>query len=324
MSNYQDARQLIYEELSSIAGDRKIQGDSYMIRCPFHSDNTPSCGVNLALGTDIPIGLFHCFGCGEKGHWNKLAAKLNLRTIKDWQKFEGEGAKKKIIQSNLLGTNNDSIVRLLEEIGTKQAIPWPIGMNWRGYDGKIINKLGGIYFNDRLTDELMLVFPVYINGVYKGGVRAYLEKQIGGNSYITTKGKWTKSYGLLGYDYMKRVMRKFNYRGIVLVEGPRDFLRLLKNQIPALAILGSLNFDEKKLMYVMSINTCLETIYVMPDNDEAGEKMYRNIKKIAGKSIKVKHLRLPKETKNGKVVKMDPDNAPQDIIDYVKELVYER
>lgn len=320
-----DARQLIYEELSTLQRQQKIMGDSYMIQCPFHHDNTPSCGVNIALGTDIPLGFFHCFGCGEKGGWNKLAKQLDLRTVKDWQMFEGQGAKKKHNRKDLLGTTNNTITRLLDEIGTKQAIPWPRYMEWRGYQGKIINKLGGLYFNDYLTDELMLVFPIYINGRYKGGVRAYLEKQVGGTSYLTTKGEWAKSYGLFGYEYIKKIMRKYEYRSIVLVEGPRDFLRLVTNQIPALGILGTLNFDKKKLLYIMGMNSMLKTIYVLSDNDSAGTKMYKNIKQVAGDLIEVKRIRLPRDKdKKGRLIKMDPDSAPQKLIDEIKDIVEEK
>lgn len=322
MSDFQDARQTIYEELSKLRLNQLVQGDSYMIQCPFHDDSTPSCGINIALGTDIPLGFFHCFGCGTKGGWNKIAAKLNLKQIKEWQTFEGEGTKKRHNKRDLLGTTNNSITRLLDEIGTKQAIDWPVYMEWRGYKGDIIRKLGGLYFNDYLTDELMLVFPVYINKRFKGGVRAYLEKQVTGTSYITTKGRWAKSYGLLGYEYVKRIMRKYNYKSIVLVEGPRDFLRLVTNNIPALAILGTLNFDERKLLYIMNMVSDLETIYVLSDNDYAGKKMYENIKKTAANSINVRRIKLPRnKDKKGRLIKMDPDSAPQDLIDAIKEIV---
>lgn len=320
MTNYQDARQLMYNELSKLRTYKKIQGDSYMIQCPFHDDNTPSCGVNLSIGTEIPLGTFHCFGCNEKGGWNKLADKLGFEKIKDWQKFEGR-TNDKIVIADLL-TTETSVKQLLKDIGTKEAIQWPINMKWRGYEGKLINKLGGIYFNDKLTDELMLVFPIYINGKYKGGVRAYLEKQVGGTSYLTTKGPWAKSYGLFGYDYIKGIMNKRKYKSIVLSEGPRDFLRLASNSIPALSILGGLNFDKKKFMYVLSICPQLETIYVLSDNDSGGNKMFKAVKEVAADVIEVVRIKLPVEKdKKGKLIKMDPDSAPQYLIDEIKNIV---
>ncbi|PKO58035.1 MAG: hypothetical protein CVU24_17910, partial [Betaproteobacteria bacterium HGW-Betaproteobacteria-18] len=42
----------------------------YMARCPFHEDKTPSLSVNAGKG------LFHCFGCGEKGDVFALVEKV--------------------------------------------------------------------------------------------------------------------------------------------------------------------------------------------------------------------------------------------------------
>lgn len=39
----------------------KRSGNSYMCRCPFHNERTPSCSVSPDKG------LFHCFGCGAGG-----------------------------------------------------------------------------------------------------------------------------------------------------------------------------------------------------------------------------------------------------------------
>jgi DNA primase len=37
----------------------------YLIQCPYHSDKKPSCSVSVN-------GLFHCWGCGEKGTFTRL------------------------------------------------------------------------------------------------------------------------------------------------------------------------------------------------------------------------------------------------------------
>lgn len=44
------------------------------ISCPFHSpDKNPSCEVNL------DAGMFHCFSCGEKGGYVKMAKQLGVK-----------------------------------------------------------------------------------------------------------------------------------------------------------------------------------------------------------------------------------------------------
>lgn len=316
-----DARETIYHNIvEGIPGSKKLSGDSYFVQCPMphHDDNTPSCGINLADDSDVPLGHFYCFGCGAKGGWNTIAENLGLEKIKDWQlNIRGKTTKRK---KNLKHTSEDS--RMESAMETGEMIPWPKDMYWRGYSGDIITKLNGMFYNDALTDEMMLFFPIQVNNRFKGGVRAYLEKQANGLNYITTKGKWVKDSGLLGYEYTKRVVRKNGYRSVVLVEGPRDLLRLLVNRIPALAILGSHNFTEKKLYRVMTLSGKLDKIYVMPDNDSGGNKMYETVRKVAEGHIDIKRLKIPRErNEKGELIKEDPDSCGDDIIRQVRKLV---
>jgi hypothetical protein len=68
---------------------RKIPGrvteksDSIWICCPFHGESTPSCKVNLVESERASFGFFYCFGCQEKGPWNKLADKMGLKKFND-------------------------------------------------------------------------------------------------------------------------------------------------------------------------------------------------------------------------------------------------
>lgn len=317
-----DARQVIFEEISKIPGSKKMAGDSYMVCCPFHDDNSPSCGINLAVETDLPLGFFHCFGCNEKGPWNKLAEHVGLTKVKGWElEFGGKGQTRSQRKSKNL-TYETHKQELRRSINTQESIDWPVHLSWRGYEGKLIRKLGGVFYFDPLTDVEMLFFPIYVNNRYKGGVRAYMEKQVNGLSYLTSKGNWVKDSGLLGYEYVKRIVRKYGYTSLVLVEGPRDMLRLLDNNIPALAVLGSQNITEKKILRILAISSNIETIYVMPDNDAAGTRMYKTVKACANKLVKVKRLRLPREKdSDGKLIKMDPDNAPIGLIKVVRQLI---
>jgi hypothetical protein len=60
------------------AGRPQVKDKSVFICCPFHGEKTPSCAVTVFSDRYLP-GSFHCFGCGEKGSWNKLAEKLGLK-----------------------------------------------------------------------------------------------------------------------------------------------------------------------------------------------------------------------------------------------------
>lgn len=318
-----DARDIIYTELSTVDGEKNITGDAFMIQCPFHGDTNPSLGVNLTTDTNIPLGFFHCFGCGEKGNWNGLANKLGLQNIKEWQLgFTGNGTQRSERKRRSVLHYTCPEDQFREGIYTREVIKWPASRKWRGYKGTLIQKMGGLCYNDSLTKENMLFFPIYVNGQYRGGVRAYQQKQVDGNSYLTTKGSWAKKYGLLGFEYVKKLVRKYKYTAIVVVEGPRDEMRLLANGIPALAVLGIEVISEKKILMILSMSPRLKTIYVMPDNDLAGTQLFNNVKVLSKGLAEVKHLKLPKpKDDRGNLIKIDPDNCDKRIIKEVKKLM---
>lgn len=316
----------VQAELLSYSPVQKQAGGNVHVLCPFHDENTPSCSVNLDRGAKVPVGTFYCYGCGEKGTWNKFATKTSLKQLKDYQHFNGDtgdtASKMKDRRSEVTGVQNLTIERLFNEVGN-EVIPWPKEVPWRNYSGKLIRRIGGYCFNDKYRDELMLVFPVYINNRYRGGVRAFMDKQENGLSYLTLKGNWVASYGLLGYDYvMDRDL--WGCKSLVLVEGPRDWLRLIKNKIPSCAMLGALLMDDKKMALLVSMG--IKTLYVLPDNDHAGSSMAKRVKKFADAAgLRCKHLKLPREKDDkGKLIKLDPDNAPQSIINEIKKIAYKK
>jgi hypothetical protein len=60
----------------------KRQAHGYLIRCPWHSERTPSCSVKLASDGTIAA---HCFGCGVGGDVLSLvAAARGLDTRRDF------------------------------------------------------------------------------------------------------------------------------------------------------------------------------------------------------------------------------------------------
>lgn len=119
-----------------------------------------------------------------------------------------------------------------------------------------------------------------------------------------------------------RKKKLYGCKAIVLTEGPRDWLRMVKNKIPCCSILGSAMFSKKKLMLLMGMG--IEKIYVFPDNDKAGYAMAELVEETCEGLIPFEFLRLPrKKDENGKIIELDPDNAPQKFIDKVKGILYE-
>lgn len=321
----EDAFTVISEEIDKIEGYKKRTATNVEIVCPFHEDSKPSCSINMSHEAKVRIGTFSCWACDARGGWNKLAAKLNLRQIKDWQHFNGTTAgsyaRVSKYRKDFENTNNYTLDRLFEEVGGA-VLPWPKKKEWRGYKGKLISDVQGYMFNEDKRDELMLVLPIYINGRYKGGVKAFWEKPKDGPSYLNISGDWVMEYGLLGYDYV-RSKDIWGCDSIVLVEGPRDWLRLAQNEIPCCAILGSKMFSETKLMLLISLG--IRKVYSLADNDKAGRAMVKLIRETCEGHVEFEELELPrKKDEEGELIKLDPDSASQKIIDKVKTIVYEK
>lgn len=320
----EDAFTVIMGELEKIPGPSKLTSTNYSIVCPFHDDTKPSCNINISHEAKVGIGVFACWSCDASGSWNKLAEKLGLRQIKEWQNFTGtsvgDRAKAERTRKSIVGTNNRSLSRLFEEVGGA-VLPWPVENKWRGYSGKLLARVQAYMFDEQKRDELMLVLPVYINGRYRGGVKAFWEKPASGPSYLNTDGGWVMDYGLLGYDYMRK-RKLYGCDCVVLCEGPRDWLRLAKNKIPAMGILGSKMFGERKLMLLMGLG--IKKIYTLTDNDKAGYAMARLIQSVCENMIDFEELKLPRKyDEEGELIELDPDNAPQKVIDKVKAIAYE-
>jgi 5S rRNA maturation endonuclease (ribonuclease M5) len=322
MSN--DVHQIVMEEIGKIPGDKKFAAESIIVCCPFHDDRSPSCGIYTSVGMEIPLGTYHCFGCGVKGGWNDIAKKLNLQEIPDWRmKDAGENSLSALRQtydkiSNKVGTYN-TVALLMKALRRDSYMEWPEDVEWRTYPGTLVRAAGGL-LNAQRTGTNICFFPCKVGTKYIGGVAAYLTKQMTGTSYVNSQGDWAKSKGLFPIQLVRDVLKKYGLRYVVLVEGPRDALALLSYGIPALAVLGAEQFgtEKRRIVEMMGVST----VYTMTDNDGGGKLLRDKIAAEFGKSslIRVKHFKLPREfDEKGKLIKLDPDNAPLSIIKEVKE-----
>lgn len=87
--------QAFYEKY--LPGVKKIGGEEYKARCPFHDDNEPSFNFNNQTGQ------YYCHGCNKKGDAIHFYAKINsLDTKRDFGKI-------------LRGIANDFAIPLKEE-----------------------------------------------------------------------------------------------------------------------------------------------------------------------------------------------------------------
>jgi 5S rRNA maturation endonuclease (ribonuclease M5) len=328
-------RDIILREIQTLRGPKKEAGDSIQVRCLFHDDKSPSMGIFTSESGKIPLGYFSCFGCGKKGPWNVLARKAGLQRIKEWANYK-ESAKDLLsttLAKKLMGTEGATADEILKSYGDVAVQPWPEQLDWRGYKGSLIRKLGGKLIDNNISDSLCLFLPVNVRRKCVGGIQALMTKTPGKPSYYNSKGDWIKNKGLFPYDHVQKMLIKHDLDFVVLVEGPRDALRLIVNGIPALAVLGAKNFGTLKALLAVALD--VDKIYLITDNDEGGDETARTILPIMRQHLTCRRIKLPKgkilrdkegiklKDKKGdyKREKLDPGNVDQSVIDKIKKVL---
>lgn len=236
---------------------RQKSSKSWFLNCPFHPDRkSPSLSVIVNRGYPQPVGFFKCFGCGERGYWNKLAEALNLETL--------DGYKLDLVEVNSL--NFENVKEPKEPKGKKfsikSLISWPEDRTWRGFSGRTIKKYGGML--DKFDSEYPLVFLCRHRNSKKiiGYIRCRARKG-NGLSYIFSGNTWVSEF-LWPENKLARTDK------VVIVEGVRDALALICRGIPALAILGtSSGMGSRRMATLLGLG--IETTALFLDGDKAGK-----------------------------------------------------
>ena len=223
----------------------------------------------------------NCFGCCESGNWNKLANKLNLKQIKQNNIYKRE--------ASLTISEDDKINLGLEsKKENSYKVKWSKNKKWREIKGKLLNKLDCKmkYVENSKSSSVVLEIPVKINETTVGFINCKLEKNKGEASYFYSKGKnWVKK-SLFPVDYVAKMNKDY----LVLVEGPRDALKLLQNEVPALSILGSA-WSEYKQDIVLSLEP--KIVIIATDPDKAGNKARKKIRDGLSNNVdKIIHKRF--------------------------------
>lgn len=269
------AEETILRELSRLSGQIRTQQKSgkLWISCPLgtHSDSKPSFGINLTA-EQRPVGTWYCFGCGKGGSWNGLAQILGLAKIRvskdgsvDRWNTKGDTRASNVMRYQPPATYSSVDEMARENWRKLQPLPGFPEPVWRGIEVQVLDRIGAQCYFDPIARSHVVVLPVWVGRELVGGIKALWEKSDNPDeqSYITTGGPWVKETGLFGFDDCKAG------EPFVLVEGPRDRLRLLQEGIPSMAILGALQWDTAKSNLVASKNP--RKVLCFFDGDAAGD-----------------------------------------------------
>ena len=275
----------VKQSLASYSGPKKTMTTYTFVSCPFHSEKTPSCQVKHDQHKNERSGNFRCFGCGAHGSWNLLAEHLGLplwgkqRVSKVPQvSFEG-------MDSELLGDAplKKETLRLFK-MGGLAAQYAGIKDSWRGFPLDFLKSVGAKICMVEENRRYYIYLPVEVKGELRGYIKALPKKVEGLPSYFNAPGKWGAKYGLFPFDYSVKLMKDKRLDYLVLVEGPRDALRLLQEGIPAVSILGTQSWSKSKVRLLEFSGA--RRIILMLDGDAAGRKatklLYSGVRKFGG------------------------------------------
>ena len=317
--------EFVYKELSKLDLNKQISQNRIFISCPFgtHRDSTPSLSINLNSSSKYNPGSFYCFGCSEKGNWNKLAKQLGVTGFgKMDQSASYYPPNIKDRKKQMLEVGGNSLDKLIGEWNCTMPMPFAEGDSWRSIKGKVLHDIGATYVFDNTYKKIRIILPCSVYGELEGAIRASQEKEK--ISYLNSKGEWAKSKGLFPFDYVREQFSEKDY--VILVEGSRDALRLIQEDLPAIAILGTQSWNAHKRDLILSLG---KRVFVMMDGDlpkikgqlppgAAANKLVKASFKEAQAECKVLNLGAIAK-RLGK--KIDPANAPKTIIRKIKEIV---
>lgn len=282
----------------------KTQNGYRVIRCPFHNDTNPSFSVKIKPPFQ---GRFKCWSCPAKGPFSELAEKLGLsydatatpslypENYKNVFSDDPESIKE--ISYDLYSLSDSNLKKITNED------------TWRGYDSKFLRSVGARAMVDAYGNKWVYL-PVTINDELKGYIKARPTKVPKKPSYLNKPGAWSKKWGLFPFD--KSV--SLHGKSMVIVEGPRDALRLIREEIPAVAILGTNSWTEFKANLLDRAG--IENLILCLDGDEAGRIASKEIKKSVGSLFNIVDFEL--YNIEGE---FDPGNMPKVLVRHLRKMI---
>ena len=298
-------RDFVIDQLERAVSKTKIKTNDIEILCPFHPDSSPSCSVHIS-GHKRPIGTFHCWSCGAKGPWSRLADRLGLESGETYHPEDPFGSKWRASQRRARGEEEiqRSLFRGHLPAGSK---PWEHGP-FRELPEKFLTKIGAMRVYDDRSDCYRIVFPIKNKiGTAIGSAARRLDKEKL-YPWINSPGPWARKT-----LYPIELLPK-QFDAVVLVEGPYDALRLNYHGIPALSILGTQNWTEEKVSILQS--RAVKRIIICMDGDRSGRKAEAEIFNNTEGKFKRKRFRLPYENPP-----VDPGNMSMERVEALREFL---
>jgi DNA primase len=268
-------------------GKYKSYRGGWLIQCPFHDDNSPSCSVSVN-------GLFNCWGCGAKGNFTRLlhdiagfswkksteiVSLLDLR--KGWTKQAKriyEQSEKPTISEAVLGLYDVDwfeAFEMYQENGgqnSNRRPPWALVFD-KGFTPKTLTHFEAGYD----SEDQRITIPIW----------NYQKKLLGilGRACRSQEFKYVPYLNFKYTDHVYNLHATEIGKPVVLVEGAFDVWMLHQWRIPFTVIATMVaHISQQQVAEILEKHSRINIFY---DNDEAGRigalSAARNLTKHGGK-----------------------------------------
>jgi len=289
--------------------DIVVKSGELVITCPNpeHSgghEANPDCNVNIKESGELPYGYFHCFACGVKGNFLKLLC-LCFEKPEEWVKhwlishFDCKQITQKIELSEPIVYNKPFITSFKNK-QKKDIIDTAELNNYQSWCPYLAQR--------KLTRSVCERFNVKYDPKYRQVIFPCYDSS--GNLIMLPKRSIDVKTFYLDKEHEKPVyclheIVKKNIKSAIITEGPFDTLTAWTYGFPAVGTLGTISDYQ-----IEQINrSCLNVIYAMFDNDQAGRNFLEYIKSHLDKRFIIVDVRIP--------------NGKKDINDLSKEEFWE-
>lgn len=270
--------------------DIRVTNSDIRVTCPNDAhaggkEHNPDCHINLDENNPkVPYGFFHCFSCSAAGtfvHFVALCFSSTDEYAKNWLIANyGILTKEKVLLDDNININTKKYNSFLDESILDLFQTWTPYLAKRHLDAQTCQDFKVRY--DPKTRQV--IFPVYN---LQGQLVMLVHRNIDTKVFYMDKDREKEVYGL-------NVIQKNKIKKCIITEGPIDCLTGWSYNIPTIATLGAVSSYQ-----IEQINkSCITSLYLAFDNDEAGQNFNSVLKKGLSPRILVTDLEIPKHRKD--------------------------
>ena len=276
--------------------DIEYKSDEIIITCPNDEHKSgcemhPDCHIALEK-EGIPYGYFNCFGCSAKGTFLRFVAlcfSSSEDRALDWllKTFGGERISRSQLFNERISISNN--FRSLGNSARKDLVDPKILQEYQDWCPYLSKR--------KLSREVCEKFNVKYDSKYRQVIFPCYD--VSGNLIMIPKRSIDTKTFYLDKDVEKPVyclneIVKNNIKTAIVTEGPFDTLTAWTYGYPAIGMLGTPSDSQ-----IEQLNrSCITTLYLMFDNDEAGRKFNQLFHKRISSRIFLVDVNIPSPYKD--------------------------